>query len=97
MTVSDTKSFLWARPNGSRRELIGSLFFKVPSALYFTVSTSYTTPDAAVNLSRIFPSSSFRNRTSPASTRDGLAFEGDYASADALDETKVWITWQISE
>src|SRR3990172_2531500 len=33
---------------------------------------------AAANLSQTSPSSSsFRNQTSPASTRDGLAFEGD--------------------
>ena len=62
-----------------------------------TSSTSYTSLYAAVDLSRIFPSSSFRNQTSPAGTRDGLAFEGDDASADVIVVSDKWLLrWDLS-
>ena len=44
--------------------------------------TANTHRDAESDLSKIFLSSSLRNRTSPASTRDGLAFEGDELGVD---------------
>jgi len=54
-----------------------------------TSSTAYTSLDVAVNLSQTSPSSSFRNQTSPASTRDGLAFEGDDVGTDAVKEPAI--------
>ena len=49
-------------------------------------STANTSRDAAVDPSQTFPSSSFRNQTSPASTRDGLAFKGDDVGTASIEE-----------